>query len=293
PGIETEESLGASDSTQRPADSQTPIEGGPMEAFSTEQPITSSGARMPQSPRRPVQQLPPRLNIHPAQSSELGPPAQRIPVRRQSVGRLTPGMASTQHFFEDDDRTVPSTPTLVPPRSEGFDQAIHSPQVAGVSRFRFGLSDDVPQTSSSSHSDLGQLASQGGLGIYESPLFLATHEEESGGRSVPTTPLQAAAPVTVFSEAAQSDAAEHASQSVPMVSTSTPGLVLPGTAGSGEERDIFLDAEASVDHVVSQGDSEEPSQPSDKANHPSTSQEPSSSSAGNALAFKLCLWCQI
>lgn len=33
-----------------------------------------------------------------------------------------------------------------------------------------------------------------GLGMYESPLFLATHEEESGGRSVPTTPLQVAAP---------------------------------------------------------------------------------------------------
>lgn len=33
-----------------------------------------------------------------------------------------------------------------------------------------------------------------GLGMYESPLFLTTHEEESGGRSVPTTPLQAVAP---------------------------------------------------------------------------------------------------
>lgn len=32
-----------------------------------------------------------------------------------------------------------------------------------------------------------------GLGMYETPLFLA-HEEESGGRSVPTTPLQVAAP---------------------------------------------------------------------------------------------------
>ncbi|XP_027883247.1 translocated promoter region b, nuclear basket protein isoform X1 [Xiphophorus couchianus] len=284
PGTETEESLGASDSTQRPADSQTPsFEGSPMEALSAEQPITSSGARIPQSPRRPVQQLLPQLNIHPAQSSELGPSAQRI--RRQSVGRLNPGMpSSAQHFFEEDDRMVPSIPTLVPPRSEGFDQAIHSPQVAGVPRFRFDLSEDVPQTSSSSHSDLGQLASQGGLGLYESPLFLATHEEESGGRSVPTTPLQVAAPVTVFSEAAQSDATEHASQSVPMVSTSTPGLVLPGTAGGGEERDIFLEpdtesAEASVDAVVSQGDAEEPSQPSDKANLPSTSQEPSSSSA--------------
>uniref|UniRef100_A0A3B4UDI0 Nucleoprotein TPR n=1 Tax=Seriola dumerili TaxID=41447 RepID=A0A3B4UDI0_SERDU len=259
------------------------LEGSTMEAFSTEQPITSSGTRMPQSPRRPTHQLPPRLNIHPAPTSELGPPAQRIPVRRQSVGRvpqLTPGVpVSAQHFFDDDDRMVPSTPTLVVPHRDGFDQAIHSPQVAGVPRFRFGPSEDMPQTSSSSHSDLGQLASQGGLGMYESPLFLATHEEESGGRSVPTTPLQVSAPVTVFSEVAQSDTTEHASQSVPMVSTSTPGLVVPGAAGTGEERDdVFLEpsAEVSVDPVVSQGDVEEPGQPSDKGSLPSTSQEPSS-----------------
>uniref|UniRef100_A0A672JJM1 Nucleoprotein TPR n=1 Tax=Salarias fasciatus TaxID=181472 RepID=A0A672JJM1_SALFA len=200
-----------------------------------------------------------------------------------------PAPSQSQHFFDEDDRMVPSTPTLVVPhRSDGFDQAIHSPQVAGVPRFRFGPSDDMPQTSSSSHSDLGQLASQGGLGMYESPLFLATHEEESGGRSVPTTPLQVAAPVTMFSEVAQSDATEHASQSVPMVSTSTPSLVVPGSAGAGEERDnISLEpdsdrggAEGSVDSVASQGDMEESSQPSDKANLPSTSQEPSSSSAG-------------
>lgn len=47
-----------------------------MEGFSIEQPITSSGTRMPQSPRRPTHQLPPRLNIHPTASSDLGPPAQ-------------------------------------------------------------------------------------------------------------------------------------------------------------------------------------------------------------------------
>lgn len=102
-----------------------------------------------------------------------------------------------------------------------------SPQVAGVPRFRFGPSDDLPQTSSS-HSDLVQLPSQGGmyylmllnlkellincfycqilvrflwcllcfagLGMYDSSVFLGAHEEESGGRSVPTTPLQIAAP---------------------------------------------------------------------------------------------------
>lgn len=260
-----------------------------------EQPITSSGTRMPQSPRRPTHQLPPRLNIHPTASSELGPPsqAQRIPVRR--VPQLTPGMLASapqqQHYYDDDDRMVPSTPTLVVPhRSDGLDQAVHSPQVAGVQRFRFGPTDEVPQTSSSSHSDLGQLASQGGLGLFESPLFSATHEEESGGRSVPTTPLQVSAPVTVFSEAAQSDTSELASQSVPMVSTSTPGLLVPG--GAGEERDsVFLEpdtdrssAEVSLDAVVSRGDIEEPSQASDKAVVPSTSQEPSSSSADTSSA---------
>lgn len=47
-------------------------------------------------------------------------------------------------------------------------------------------------------------------------------------------------------------------------------------------------AEASMDAVVSQGDVEEQSQPSDKASLPSTSQEPSSSSAGTV---KLCDCC--
>ncbi|XP_056271230.1 translocated promoter region b, nuclear basket protein isoform X2 [Pseudoliparis swirei] len=291
-GTETEESLGASDSTQRPADSQTGFDGSMEASYAAEQPISSSGSRLPQSPRRPTHLLPPRLNIAP--TSELGPPAQvqRIPVRRQSVGRvptLTPGVPVSSHFFDDDDRMVPSTPTLVlPQRSDGFDQTIHSPQVAGVPRFRFGLSDDVPQTSSSSssHSDLGQLASHGGLGMYESPLFLATHEEESGGRTVPTTPSQVSAPVTIFSEAAQSDApGDHASQSVPMVSTSTPG---PGAGGATED-DVFLEpdadrssAEVLLDPVASQGDSEDPGhQP---ACLPSTSQEPSSSSADTSSA---------
>ncbi|XP_061634910.1 translocated promoter region b, nuclear basket protein isoform X1 [Phyllopteryx taeniolatus] len=281
PGTETEESLGASDSTQRPADSQTAsFEATTMEAFSTEQPITSSGIRMPQSPRRPTHPLPPTQM------------SQRIPARRQSVGRVPQlsGVPSSVHHIDDEDRMVPSAPTLVMPhRSDGFDQAVHSsPQMASSRTFRFGQSDDVPQTSS----DLGQLAAQGGLGMFDSPLFLASHEEESGGRSVPTTPLQLAAPV--FSEVVPSDTAEQASQSVPMVSTSTPGLLTAGTASTSEERDdIFLEsdpdnsrpsAESSVDAVVSQDDLVEPSQPSDAANLPSTSQEPSSSSADTSSA---------
>ncbi|XP_016091242.1 nucleoprotein TPR-like isoform X2 [Sinocyclocheilus grahami] len=285
PGTETEESLGATDSTQHMADSQS-FETSTLDVF--EAPVTSSAPRPhPQSSRRPQHPLPPRLNILAPPAQELGPPAQvqRLPVRRPSVGRglqLSSGMASSaQHFYEDDDRMVPSTPTLPPPRSDGFAEAIHSPQVAGVSRFRFGPSDDLPQTSSS-HSDLGQLPSQG-LGMYESSVFLGAHEEESGGRSVPTTPLQIAAPVTILSEIVAIEAIEHASQSVPMVSTSTPSLSAPaGPSGVEERDDMFMDAGDSAEasfEAVSQTEAEELAQLSDEACLPSTSQEPSSSSA--------------
>ncbi|XP_035593047.1 nucleoprotein TPR-like isoform X5 [Oncorhynchus keta] len=282
PGTETEESLGASDSTQRPDDSQTHgFEGSSsMEAFSSDP--TSSAPRMPRSPRRAPHPLPPRLNI----TQELGPPAQRS-MRRQSVGRvpqLTPGMASSGHYFDDDDRMVPSTPTLVVPhRSDGFAEAIHSPQVSGVPRFRFGTPEDL--ISQTSHSDLGQLASQGGLGMYDSPLFLPGHEDESGGRSVPTTPLQVAAPVSTFTEVPPSDCTEHSSLSVPMVTSSTPGQAVAGGPSPGDERDVLMESEGdrvevSLEPVASQaGEMEEPAQPSDDASLPSTSQEPSSSSA--------------
>ncbi|XP_051951674.1 nucleoprotein TPR-like isoform X2 [Xyrauchen texanus] len=288
PGTEIEESLGATDSTQCMADSQsTSFETGTLEA-SEDSPVTSSVPRLPQSPRRPQHPLPPRLNNLTPSTQELGPPAQvqRLPVRRQSVGRglqLTPGMAnSTQHFFDDDDRMVPSSPALVVPhRSDGFAEAIHSPQVAGVTWFRFGLSDDLPQTSSS-HSDLGQLPSQG-LGMYESSVFLGAHDE-TGGRCVPTAALQIAAPVTILSETVPSDMTEHASQLVPMVSTSTPGFSAAVGSSEVEERDdMFMEAvgesaEASLESVC-QAEGDESAQPSDEANLPSTSQEPSSSSA--------------
>uniref|UniRef100_A0A8C7KVY3 Nucleoprotein TPR n=1 Tax=Oncorhynchus kisutch TaxID=8019 RepID=A0A8C7KVY3_ONCKI len=298
PGTETEESLGASDSTQRPADSQThSFEGSSsMEAFSSDP--TSSAPRMHQSPRRAPHPLPPRLNIN----QERGPPAQvQRPMRRQSVGRvpqLTPGMASGgQHFFDDDDRMVPSTPTLVPPhRSDSFAEAIHSPQVAGVPRFRFGTPEDLMPQTTTSHSDLGHLASQGGLGMYDSPLFLPGHEDESGGLSVPTTPLQVAAPVSIFAEVPPSDGTEHTSQSVPMVTTSTPGLVVAEGPSPGDERaDVFMApggdlVEVSLEPVMSRaGEIEEPTQVSDDCGLPSTSQELSSSSAGtdpNSLQYQ-------
>ncbi|XP_071421910.1 nucleoprotein TPR isoform X2 [Pithys albifrons albifrons] len=302
PGTETEESMGGAESNQRAADSQNSGEGSTSAAESTfphespreqQQPSSASerqAPRPPQSPRRPPHPLPPRLTIH-APPQELGPPVQRIQMtRRQSVGRglqLTPGIGGMQqHFFDDEDRTVPSTPTLVVPhRTDGFAEAIHSPQVAGVPRFRFGPPEDMPQTSSS-HSDLGQLASQGGLGMYETPLFLA-HEEESGGRSVPTTPLQVAAPVTVFTESASADASEHASQSVPMVTTSTGNLSTTTDPGAGDDGDEVF-AEAESEGITSEAgleidsqQEEESVQASDESDLPSTSQDPPSSSSAD------------
>ncbi|KAI5627611.1 nucleoprotein TPR [Silurus asotus] len=352
PGTETEESLGATDSTQC-VSNPAPL------AFSPE-PITSSVPRPPPSPRRLQQSLPPRLSILAPPIQELAPPSQvqRIPARRQPVGRglqLTSGVSGSaqqqqQHYYEEDDRMVPSTPTLpashrtdcfsealqsqvccgsalaspmtsrrpvlpmqiwtswlhkeqqqqhyyeeddrmVPStptlpashRTDCFSEALHSPQVAGVLRFGFGLSDDVPQTSSS-NADLDQLASQGGLGMYDSPMFLPTHEESAGGRSVPTTPLQVAAPVTAFSDTHSSEVTDHASQSVPTVSTSTPSVCVVTGPSTAEDRDVLLEAgeDGSSTEVAlesSQPEAEEPDQPSDEASLPSTSQEPSSSSA--------------
>nr|XP_020650780.1 nucleoprotein TPR [Pogona vitticeps] len=298
PSTETEESIAGGESSQRAADSQNCGEGNSGAAESTfsqespreQQPTSASERQVPRPPR--PHPLPPRLTIHaiPAPPQELGPPVQRIPMtRRQSVGRglqLTPGIGGMQqHFFDDEDRTVPSTPTLVVPhRTDGFAEAIHSPQVAGVPRFRFGPPEDMPQTSG--QSDLGQLASQGGLGMYETPLFLA-HEEESGGRSVPTTPLQVAAPVSVFTESSTADASEHASQSVPMVTTSTGNLSTTSESGTGDDGDeVFVEAESEgitseVGLEIDSQQEEESSQAPDESDLPSTSQDPPSSSSAD------------
>ncbi|XP_062895347.1 nucleoprotein TPR-like [Mobula hypostoma] len=247
-------------------------------------------SRARHSPRRPPHPLPPRLTIQPP-APEQGPPAQRFPpARRPSSSRggiqLTPGIGGVQqHFVDEDDRMVPSTPTLVVPhRSDGFAEAIPSPQVAGVPQFRFGPPEDRNQTGSS-QSDLGQLASQGGLGMYETPIYLAAvHEDESGGRSVPTTPLQVHAPVTVFSEGPQRDITEHASQSVPMVATSTSNLSSTVESGGGDDdprpqaQDPNQDGLSSDVVLEIDGPQEEESaQPSDEADIASTSQDPPSS----------------
>uniref|UniRef100_A0A670YV32 Nucleoprotein TPR n=1 Tax=Pseudonaja textilis TaxID=8673 RepID=A0A670YV32_PSETE len=288
PSTETEESIVGGENSQRAADSQNCGDGStgtvestfPQESSREQQPTSASERQVPRPPR--PHPLPPRLTIHaiPAPPQELGPPVQV----REPQGRLHRNVLQ-QHFFDDEDRTVPSTPTLVVPhRTDGFAEAIHSPQVAGVPRFRFGPPEDMPQTSG--QSDLGQLASQGGLGMYETPLFLA-HEEESGGRSVPTTPLQVAAPVSVFTESASADASEHASQSVPMVTTSTGNLSTTSESGTGDDGDeVFVEAESEgisseVGLDIDSQQEEESSQTPDESDLPSTSQDPPSSSSAD------------
>lgn len=80
------------------------VESATMDAFAMEQPITSSSARMPQSPRRLTHQLPPRLNIHPTASSELGPPAQA--QVSDSLKTLKSFHAAAFHFLFDLNRTM-------------------------------------------------------------------------------------------------------------------------------------------------------------------------------------------
>uniref|UniRef100_A0A672I272 Translocated promoter region a, nuclear basket protein n=1 Tax=Salarias fasciatus TaxID=181472 RepID=A0A672I272_SALFA len=270
----------------------------PPTSTSSLAPSPSSSSLTPRLPhtRRPPHALPPRLYIQPP-APELGPPPtqrQSSQLRRPSAGRgpqLTPGIGTMQPFFDDDDRMVPSTPTLVVPhRTDGFAEAIHSPQVAGLStRFRFGPPEDLLPQTSASHSDLGQLASQGGLGMYESPLFLPAHDEDGGGRSVPTTPLQVAAPVTVFTESLPSDSTDNmASQSVPMV-TASSGMA--AAADDGDE--VFMEHEGDGPSIESsldsQTDMESTGQQSDDASLPSTSQVP-----GNLIYpdFISCLKCR-
>uniref|UniRef100_A0A7N9ASS5 Nucleoprotein TPR n=1 Tax=Mastacembelus armatus TaxID=205130 RepID=A0A7N9ASS5_9TELE len=215
-------------------------------------PCSSITPRLPH-PNRPAHSLPPRLYIQPP-APELGPPHTQV-CAHKLVSIYCMFYTLQQHFFDDDDRMVPSTPTLVVPhRTDGFAEAIHSPQVAGLStRFRFGPPEDLLPQTSASHSDLGQLASQGGLGMYESPLFLAAHDEDGGGRSVPTTPLQVAAPGKTHS---------HIIVSVLNINAPSCSLTL-GLCQAGVESSL-----------ESQADMDSTGQQSDEPSLPSTSQDP-------------------
>ncbi|XP_023716827.1 nucleoprotein TPR isoform X2 [Cryptotermes secundus] len=86
--------------------------------------------------------------------------------------------------YEDagDDSIVPSTPTLfVPRRTDGFGEAVSSPQVPTG---RFTFSDTNPPTA---RAGIAQMASEG---MDDTRMDLTQLEESGTGRSVPSTPLQ-------------------------------------------------------------------------------------------------------
>lgn len=126
------------------------------------------------------------MDEHQQQQSTVPPPLQSIPQGEgmQSAGRsqlgaqLTPFYQGSGNLFEDDDCTVPSTPTLSQPRrADGFAEALNSPAVA--QRFVFGSNVDG--------SDLAELESQRALGMDDTRMDLSQFDE-AGGRSAPSTP---------------------------------------------------------------------------------------------------------
>uniref|UniRef100_UPI00358F2151 nucleoprotein TPR isoform X2 n=1 Tax=Myxine glutinosa TaxID=7769 RepID=UPI00358F2151 len=228
----------------------------------------------PPSHRRPSPILPPRLTIYPPATEHPAPHVQRGSFRRPSMGGrggpVTPGIGTAASFlFEDDDSMVPSTPTLpVPHRTDDFAQAINSPQVARMPRFQFGPPEEL-SASTSGQSDLRQLASQGGLGMYETPICLQPASEDDGGRSVPTTPLQPTAPACVFEGLVEQT--ENPSQSVPVAT----GATAPDTSSTHDlEADPDSSGQGQMDMETLEGvDEGEGEGMQDDAPVPSTSQD--------------------
>ncbi|XP_077991395.1 nucleoprotein TPR-like [Glandiceps talaboti] len=146
-------------------------------------------------------------------------PTQRLPMRTErlpSLGRQLPTFSFVGQGsgvpFEDmgDDCRVPSTPTLfVPKRTDGFAEALNSPQIQQV-RFQFNPPEE------GARQGLAQLATQGALGMDDTQVEILG-EEDGGGRSVPTTPYQSHSPVVQFpSSESSADTQEESSQSVPV-----------------------------------------------------------------------------
>ncbi|XP_019645080.1 PREDICTED: nucleoprotein TPR-like [Branchiostoma belcheri] len=231
-------------------DDEPTMEGGDQSGSEAAQPMSTDQdnqpAQQPQEeqsrpavqprPRQPV----PTLTVQPPPTDQSQPP----PIQPQGHG----GPA-----FEDvDDCTVPSTPTLfVPRRTDGFAEALNSPQIQGV-RFSFGPPSEIAEMQRA-QPGLAQLATQGALGMDDTHMDLLGGEDEGSGRSVPTTPVQLTAPVTVFSEGGPS-VLEHVEmstvQSIPRVpSPRTSPRAVPVSEPPSEQ--------ASQDVPQSTGDSQE------------------------------------
>ncbi|EFA01249.2 nucleoprotein TPR isoform X2 [Tribolium castaneum] len=130
------------------------------------------------------------------------------------------------HGLEEggDDGIVPSTPTLfVPRRSDGFGEAVSSPHVPTSGRFTFNES-VPPNTAGSSEI------------VPEQTLEVTNMDENSTGRSVPSTPLQASPQEAVpGSEEQGSSQTTQSDAEIPSITVSGVEEDEPAAEGSSEE----------------------------------------------------------
>ncbi|XP_041484562.1 nucleoprotein TPR-like isoform X2 [Lytechinus variegatus] len=160
----------------------------------------------------------PLLQRHGMRTERLGSQGRLPPFSLLPSGGGTP--------FEDvnDDGQVPSTPTLFVPHrgNDGFAEAINSPLLPV--RFQFEGDSRSPAPG------LAQLATQGDLGMDDTRINLMVGEDEASGRSVPTTPLQTTAPVTLLASGTSPSEGLEGWQSVPATRTS----ITPPPSGKDE-----------------------------------------------------------
>ncbi|KAF5305601.1 hypothetical protein FQR65_LT07681 [Abscondita terminalis] len=141
-----------------------------------------------------------------------------IPLVRQQQTHLL-----LQHGMDEggDDGIVPSTPTLfVPRRSDGFGEAVSSPHVPTSGRFTFNES--APSNNSGSTEV-----------VPEQTLEFSHADDNSTGRSVPSTPLQASP------QESGPAGEEHSSQ---QSTSSEPEIPIITVSGVTEEAESRLEA---------------------------------------------------
>ncbi|CAL8104152.1 unnamed protein product [Orchesella dallaii] len=188
-----------------------PIVVAPIASGSSSLGATGSPIRPPREFNTRPQSISTPMRATPAMRGSLPPQ-----LGRQQP-QLTPSFSSGQFADDADDSIVPSTPTLfVPRRSDGFAEAVSSPQIQPGGRFTFSSVGVSVTESSSSGVHAGTSASSSANNVLDDTRldFLGYDEGGSGntGRSVPSTPLQVSPPVEGLELAAELQADEDAAQ---------------------------------------------------------------------------------
>ncbi|XP_070555151.1 nucleoprotein TPR-like [Ptychodera flava] len=246
-----DQSEGQPDSHQPPGNGQ-PVRQPPQIQINVVPPEPEQAAQGPPSHQQPS----PQQSSHETSGQPVS--IQRLPLRTERLTRQLPqfsfvGQTSGAPFDDvGDDCTVPSTPTLfVPKRTDGFAEALNSPQIQH-NRFQFNPPEEGPRQV------LAQLATQGALGMDDTHIDILG-EDEGSGRSVPTTPLQAHSPVVQFPTPETGiESQEESCQSVPVsvIESTVPGSVIESIASS-DSVSVTPTTQSSVQFVELDTDSQE------------------------------------